>query len=96
MQRPPCASINCCSFSDSSTSGKKNTKTEKMIKRRIFARVLTEGHSADHRHVLGEEDWVSYLNHVHILAAFLEGAVVVLVLLVLLVAEVLITGLLVK
>ena len=67
-----------------------------MIKRRIFARVLTEGHSADHRHVLGEEDWVSYLNHVHILAAFLEGSIVPRALLILLIAKVLITGLLVE
>ena len=99
MQRPPCASISYYNFSDSSTSGKKNTKTAEDLRETInvfFAIVLTEGHSADHRHVLGEEDWVCHLNHVHILAAFLEGSIVLRAFLILLIAEVLITGLLVE
>ena len=46
--------------------------------------------------MLGEEDWVCHLNHVHILAAFLEGSIVIRALLILLIAEVLVTGLLVE
>ena len=58
--------------------------------------VLTEGHSTYHGHMLSEEDWVCHLNHVHILAAFLEGSIVLRAFLILLIAEVLITGLLVE
>ena len=99
MQRPPCASISCYNFSDSSTSGKKNTKIVENLRKktnRFYVIVLTEGHSTYHRHMLGEEDRVCYLNHVHILAAFLEGPIVIRALLILLIAEVLITGLLVE